>query len=56
MAYVAADPARGRACEDVRAGYRKYSVGAHALFYKTTQEGVDIMRILHRQMDFERHL
>lgn len=56
MAYVAADPARGRACDDVRAGYRKYAVGAHVLFYKRTQDGVDVVRILHQRMDFERHL
>jgi toxin ParE1/3/4 len=53
---IAADPIRGRACDDVRAGYRKYPVGSHLLFYRTTPGGVDIVRILHQRMDFERRL
>ena len=53
---IAADPSRGRACDDVRAGYRKYPAGSHLLFYRATPEGIDIVRILHQRMDFERHL
>ena len=56
MTYVAADPERGRACDDVRAGYRKHAVGAHVLFYRKALKGVDIVRILHQRMDFQRHL
>ena len=53
---LAADPSRGRACDDVRAGYRKYPVGSHVLFYRVRPDGVDIVRILHGRMDFERYL
>jgi toxin ParE1/3/4 len=53
---VASDPRRGRACDELRAGYRKHPAGSHLLFYRTTPNGVDIVRILHRRMDFERHL
>jgi toxin ParE1/3/4 len=53
---VASDPSRGRPCDDVRAGYRKYLVGSHVLFYRMTPGGVDIVRVLHGRMDFERHL
>jgi toxin ParE1/3/4 len=53
---LAADPSRGRACDDVRAGYRKYPVGSHVAFYRVTPDGIDIVRILHGRMDFERHL
>ncbi len=56
MAAVGDDPERGRGCEDIRAGYRKYSVGAHVLFYRTTKQGVEIVRILHQRMDFPLHL
>jgi toxin ParE1/3/4 len=52
---LAADPRRGRTCDDVRAGYRKYPVGSHVLFYRMTPNGIDIVRILHGRMDFERH-
>ena len=53
---IAVDPTRGRTCDDVRAGYRKYPAGSHLLFYRTTPDGIDIVRILHQRMDFERHL
>ncbi len=53
---LAADPSRGRACDDVRAGYRKYPVGSHVLFYRVRPDGVDIVRVLHGRMDFERWL
>jgi toxin ParE1/3/4 len=56
MALVGGDPARGRACDEVRAGYRKYAAGAHVLFYRPTQNGVTVVRILHQRMDFQRHL
>jgi toxin ParE1/3/4 len=53
---VADDPRLGRPCDEVRAGYRKYSAGSHILFYRTTSGCIDIVRILHQRMDFERHL
>ncbi len=53
---IAADPSRGRACDDVRAGYRKYPAGSHVLFYRATPHGIDIVRFLHQRMEFERHL
>lgn len=56
MSYVAADPERGRACDEVRAGYRKYAVGAHVVFYRETRKRVEVVRILHKRMDFQRHL
>jgi toxin ParE1/3/4 len=53
---VADDPRLGRPCDEVRAGYRKYPAGSHILFYRPTPDGIDIVRILHQRMDFERHL
>ena len=53
---VAEDPRRGRACDDIRVGYRKFSVGAHVLFFRASESGIVIVRILHQRMDFERHL
>lgn len=53
---VADDPRRGRPCGDVRAGYRKYPAGSHRLFFRKADAGIDIVRILHGRMDFERHL
>ena len=42
---------------DVRKGYRKVRSGSHVVFFKVTREGVvDVVRILHQKMDFDRHL
>ena len=53
---IAAEPETGRSCEAVRAGYRKHSVGSHIIFFRLTRGGIDVVRILHGRMDFERHL
>ncbi len=53
---IAADPDRGRACDEVRRGYRRYGIGSHMVFYVTTADGVDVIRILHQRMDPARHL
>jgi toxin ParE1/3/4 len=47
----------GRSADTVRAGYFRHSVGSHVLFYLARRRGgIEIMRILHRRMDIERHL
>jgi toxin ParE1/3/4 len=53
---VATDPKVGQACDDVRPGYRRYSVGSHVLFYRVDATAVVVVRILHQRMDIERHL
>lgn len=40
---------------DVRKGYRKSKSGSHIIFFKVTGNGIDVVRILHQKMDFERH-
>lgn len=56
MNQVAAQPSHGRSCDEVRLGYYKYLVGSHVIFYRPTASGVDVVRVLHSRMDFERHL
>ncbi|TQO19239.1 toxin ParE1/3/4 [Rhodoglobus vestalii] len=53
---IAADPRRGRACDDILEGYRRYSIGSHSVFYVERAESVDVIRILHQQMDPTRHV
>ena len=53
---IVGDPRKGRSCDQIRPGYRKYSVGSHMIFYRVVDDNVEIVRILHQQMDFERHL
>jgi toxin ParE1/3/4 len=53
---VAEDPRRGLACDNIRFGYRKFSVGSHVLFFRASESRIVIVRVLHQRMDFERHL
>jgi toxin ParE1/3/4 len=52
---VAARPAMGQECSNIRTGYYKISCGSHVLFYRLTPEGVDVVRILHARMDYDSH-
>lgn len=56
IAAVAERPSLGRDCSGVRRGYRKYPSGSHVLFYRPTTDGIDVVRILHERMDYERHI
>jgi toxin ParE1/3/4 len=55
---IVADSRRGRSCESIRPNYRKFSVGSHLIFYRWTPDSseIDVVRVLHQRMDFERHL
>lgn len=53
---LARDPRSGRSCDHIRRGYRMYPVESHMVFFRLTTNGVDIIRILHQKMDFQRHL
>ncbi|MGB3246792.1 MAG: type II toxin-antitoxin system RelE/ParE family toxin [Sulfitobacter sp.] len=41
---------------DVRSGYLKHAVGKHFVFFRTTETGIEVIRILHQSMDVGRHL
>ncbi|KVL11446.1 type II toxin-antitoxin system RelE/ParE family toxin [Burkholderia sp. MSMB1826] len=45
----------GRTCL-VRDGYFRYAVGAHVVFYRETNDTIDVIRVLYQRMDIERHL
>ncbi|MFT4259580.1 type II toxin-antitoxin system RelE/ParE family toxin [Microbacterium sp.] len=53
---IVGDPRRGGACDEIRAGYRRYSIGSHLLYLVESSDGVDVIRILHQRMDPSRHL
>ncbi len=50
------NPKAGKACDNVRAGYRKYPVIRHVIYYRETSYGIEIIRILHDRMLASRHL
>ncbi|HET7312838.1 type II toxin-antitoxin system RelE/ParE family toxin [Salinisphaera sp.] len=50
--WLAAQPALGSGCSEIRAGYRKYPQGSHLIFYRTGgDKSVEVTRILHKSMD-----
>lgn len=56
MTALASGRVKGRSAEHVRPGYLKYPAGSHFVFFKEADYGIDVIRILHSQMDVERHL
>ena len=53
---LAAGKRRGRNIDHIRQGYFRLSVGSHFIFYRDSGAGLEIVRILHRRRDIERHL
>ncbi|QIJ74121.1 type II toxin-antitoxin system RelE/ParE family toxin [Methylobacterium sp. NI91] len=47
----------GRGADDIRPGYFKLAVGSHLVFYRMgAADVIEVVRILHQRMDFDRHL
>lgn len=53
---LGAMPEMGRACDEIRAGYRRLEHEKHVIFYRVEAKGVLIIRILHLRMLPVRHL
>ena len=53
---LAQAPLSGHACDYIKVGYRKFPQGSHLLFYKITKNKIEIMRILHKNMDVKKRL
>lgn len=41
---------------EVREGYLKFPVGRHLVFFRQSEAGLQVIRVLHQMMDTERHL
>jgi toxin ParE1/3/4 len=48
-------PDIGRDARHIRPGYFRMEVASHTVFYRKTDEGILIIRVLHERMDFARH-
>ena len=54
---LAATPSVGKACDDIKTGYKKFPQGSHIIFYKSgNQTRIEIIRILHKHMDVDMQL
>ena len=54
--HIVENPSRGRQCNEIREGYRRYGVGSHLVYYVEAADSVDVIRILHQRMDPTRHI
>lgn len=52
---LANKPEMGRKRHEIIASPYSYHEGRHVIFYRTTAEGIEILRVLHDSMDFPRH-
>ncbi len=53
---LAKSPMSGRDYSAVLENTRRHDHGQHAIFYRPTEYGIFIIRILHQQMNVEQHL
>jgi toxin ParE1/3/4 len=56
FAELAEAPRIAPACEHIRPGYRRWRVGHHMIYFRETNDGVVVVRVLHERMDTRRHL
>jgi toxin ParE1/3/4 len=55
--FLGDNPDIGRACDEIRPGYRYHPQGSHIIFYRLSNNGVaEIIRILHKRMLPTAHL
>jgi toxin ParE1/3/4 len=53
---LATHPHLGRSIDDIRQGYFKFPVASHLLIFRVQENQIEIMRILHKSSDVERHV
>ena len=54
---LAETPLVGKACDDIKSGYKKFPQGSHIIFYKAgSNTTIEIIRILHKHMDVDTQL
>jgi toxin ParE1/3/4 len=56
FAELAQSPKTAPACDHIRPGYRRRNVGRHVIYFRITDYGIAVIRILHERMDAPRHL
>jgi toxin ParE1/3/4 len=49
-------PKSAPACDHIRSGYRRRNVERHMIYFRITDYGIAIIRILHERMDAPHHL
>lgn len=55
MRVLADNPSRGRKRLEVSGMPMSFHEGKHMIFYRPTEDGIEVLRVLHDSMDFSRH-
>lgn len=55
FAALSKNPQLGRAAEHLAPGLRRWEHESHVIFYMSLADGVLVVRVLHRNMDVQRH-
>ena len=53
---LAESPKSAPACDHIRQGYRRRNVERHMIYFRVTDYGIAIIRVLHDRMDASRHV
>ena len=49
------NPDMGKSRDELFPGALSFPVGSHLIFYRKTDNQIEIARVLHKRMDYERH-
>lgn len=52
---LAINPKIGRPCDEIRKDYRRLREGEHVIFYRIVGKNLDVVRLLHKNMDVKNH-
>lgn len=56
MRWLADNPMLGQSKGEVKEGYRSFNEGSHIIFYRVVGSAIEIIGILHQNMDTEQNL
>ncbi len=56
FSWLAENPQLGKRRDDIKPGYYSFPEWRHVIFYTTTENGIDIIGVLHQRMDIISHL
>lgn len=56
FAELADSPKTATACDHIRPGYRRSGVERHIIYFRVTNYGIAVIRVLHDRMDAPQHL
>lgn len=54
--FISENKELGRSADEISKGLKRIAYNKHVVFFKEQQESVLIVRVLRREMDFNRHL